>query len=146
MAAGLVAVREESLHAGRGESIPSKIGNLGDNISMSTTDRAMMLGIRHRCGQELQYWIPTHLVAPIIADLHDHEVHGLAGWMEEEGMLGGSQEAQPVDLVAHLRKQLAPRNIAFIDVENDASACPSCGGLIPWIDAVAQYVASQNDY
>ena len=112
---------------------------------MSATDRAMMLGIRHRCGQELQFWIPAYLVAPLIEDLSDLEVQGLAGWMSEEGMLPPEGAAHPENLVEHLRDQLAPRNIAFIDVEKDVSACPSCGGLIPWVEAVSQYVASQND-
>lgn len=111
---------------------------------MSTTDRAMMLGIRHRCGQEVQFWIPTYLVASIIGDLHDNEVLGLAGWMEEEGMLPEGSAAQPADLLAHLRRQLAPRSIAFIDVEHDASVCPSCGALLPWIDAVTEYVAGKR--
>lgn len=104
----------------------------------------MMLGIRHRCGQELQFWIPAYLVAPIIEDLPGLEVEGLAGWMAEEGMLPPAEGPQPYDLVGHLRDELAPRNIAFVDVENDVSACPSCGGLIPWVEAVSQYVASQN--
>ena len=108
---------------------------------MSTTDRAMMLGIRHRCGQEIQFWIPAYLVAPIIGDLHDHEVEGLSAWMEDQGMLAGDD--RPDNLVEHLRQQLAPRQVAFIDVEKDASACPSCGSLLPWVDAVSEYVAGQ---
>ncbi len=112
---------------------------------MSSTDRAMMLGIRHRCGQQLQFWIPIYLVAPIVAELSGHEVGALSGWMQEEGMLPSPTEPQPLNLIEHLKEQLAPRDIAFIDVENDASACPRCGGLIPWVDAVGQYVASQND-
>jgi hypothetical protein len=105
----------------------------------------MMLGIRHRCGQELQFWIPAYLVAPLIEDLSDLEVQGLAGWMAEEGMLPPEEAPQPDDLVGHLRDQLAPRNVALIDVEKDVSACPTCGGLIPWVEAVSQYVASQNE-
>lgn len=112
---------------------------------MSATDRAMMLGIRHRCGQELQFWIPAYLVASIIEDLSGVEVEGLAGWMAEEGMLPPADALQPDNLVEHLRDQLAPRNIALIDVESDASACPSCGGLIPWVEAVGWYVASQKE-
>jgi hypothetical protein len=112
---------------------------------MSATDRAMMLGVRHRCGQEVQFWIPAYLVAPIIGDLQHADVQGLAGWMEEEGMLPAEPAAQPDDLIEHLRRQLEPRNVAFIDVEKDASACPACGGLIPWVEAVTEYVASQND-
>jgi hypothetical protein len=104
----------------------------------------MMLGIRHRCGQEVQFWIPAYLVAPIIGDLHENEVLGLAGWMEEEGMLAGDAAVQPGNLLEHLRRQLEPRSIAFIDVENDASVCPSCGALLPWIDAVTQYVAGRQ--
>ncbi len=112
---------------------------------MSATDRAMMLGIRHRCGQELQFWIPAYLVAPIIEDLSGVEVEGLAGWMAEEGMLPPEGAPPPDNLVDHLRDQLAPRNVALIDVETDASACPSCGGLIPWVEAVSRYVASQRE-
>jgi hypothetical protein len=119
-------------------------GKVRDNISMSTTDRAMMLGIRHRCGQEVQFWIPTYLVAPIIGDLHENEVLGLAGWMEEEGMLPEGAAAGPADLVAHLRSQMAPRSVSFIDVEHDASVCPSCGALLPWIDMVTEYVAGKR--
>jgi len=99
-----------------------------------------MLGIRHRCGQEVQFWIPTYLVASIIGDLDESEVLGLAGWMEEEGMLPSDEASQPENLIEHLRRQLAPRSVAFIDVEHDASVCPSCGALLPWIDAVTQYV------
>ena len=103
-----------------------------------------MLGIRHRCGQEIQFWIPAYLVAPIIGDLHEEEVSGLAGWMEEEGMLPDDAAAQSGDLLEHLRRQLAPRSVALIDVEHDASVCPSCGTLLPWIDAVTQYVAGRR--
>ncbi len=102
-----------------------------------------MLGIRHRCGQEIQFWIPAYLVAPIVGDLHEHEVEGLASWMEDQGMLTG-EEGQPDNLIEHLRRQLAPRHVAFIDVEEDASVCPSCGALLPWIDAVTEYVAGQS--
>ncbi|HEX2052523.1 MAG TPA: hypothetical protein VHJ78_02195 [Actinomycetota bacterium] len=114
---------------------------------MSTTDRAMMLGIRHRCGQEIQFWIPAYLVAPMLGDLHDLEVESLASWMDDQGML--SPEApEPDNLVEHLRTQLAPRHVAFVDVEKDASVCPSCGSLIPWVDAVTEYVAgrARGDY
>ena len=101
-----------------------------------------MLGIRHRCGQEIQFWIPAYLVASIIGDLHNDEVEGLATWMEEQGMLPADEQV-PDNLVEHLRRQLEPRQVAFIDVENDASVCPSCGALLPWIDAVTEYVAGQ---
>lgn len=109
---------------------------------MSTTDRAMMLGIRHRCGQEIQFWIPAYLVQPMLADVTGLEVEGLASWMEEQGMLT-SDSPPPENLVEHLRNQLAPRQVAFVDVEKDASVCPACGSLIPWIDAVTEYVSGR---
>lgn len=108
---------------------------------MTSTDRAMMLGIRHRCGQEINFWIPAYLVQPIIGDLREHEVEGLASWMEDQGMMPA--DGPPADLVAHLRSQLAPRDVAFIDVERDPSLCPACGTLLPWIDAVSEYVTGQ---
>lgn len=104
-----------------------------------------MLGIRHRCGQVLQFWIPAYLVAPLIEDLSGLEVGGLAEWMSDEGMLPPDGAPQPDDLLEHLRNELEPRNVALIDVEKDVAACPACGGLIPWVEAVSQYVASQNE-
>lgn len=109
---------------------------------MSITERAMMLEMRHRCGQQIHFWIPASLVAPIIGDLQEVDVQALSGWMIEEGMLSPAE--QPDDLMAHLRRELAPRNIALIDVENDASVCPYCGTLLPWLEAVTEYVVGRN--
>lgn len=127
---------------GPGGGLPPKKAELRENVYMSTTDRAMMLGIRHRCGQEIQFWIPAYLIASIIGDMYEEEVEGLSTWMEEQGMLHG--DAQPENLVEHLRQHLVPRNVGFIDVEKDPSVCPSCGGLLPWIDAVTEYIAGQS--
>ena len=101
----------------------------------------MMLGIRHKCGQEIQFWIPITLVAPIIGDVDDSEIMGLAGWMEEQGFAAGEEAIQesPDALVEQLKQELAPRDVAFIHVEKDSSVCPGCGSLIQWLDAVAQY-------
>ncbi|MGQ0678100.1 MAG: hypothetical protein ACT4OM_00310 [Actinomycetota bacterium] len=106
---------------------------------MSYSDQAMMLGIRHKCGQEVQFWIPIHLIEAIIGDVSEDEVTGLAGWMQEQGLLDGEAPASPELLVEQLRRELAPRQVAFIDVESDASACPACGSMIQWLDAVAEF-------
>lgn len=106
---------------------------------MSYDEKAIMLGIRHKCGQELQFWIPIHLVAPIIGEVDDSEVTGLAGWMAEQGLLAGEEPASPDVLVRQLKQELAPRRIAFINVAEDPSVCPSCGSMIQWLDAVAEY-------
>ncbi|HYR63450.1 MAG TPA: hypothetical protein VET24_12575 [Actinomycetota bacterium] len=107
---------------------------------MPDTGRAIMLGIRHRCGQEVQFWIPAELVATIADRLNQAtQALGLAEWMEDEGLLEGLDEAPPEILVERLRSELAPRGIGFIDVDRDASVCPSCGALLRWLDILADY-------
>ena len=107
---------------------------------MPETGRAIMLGIRHRCGQEVQFWIPADLVTAIARRLdQETEALGLAEWMEGEGILDGLEEAPSDALVQRLRTELAPRGVAFIDVEQDASICPSCGGMLRWLDILADY-------
>src|SRR5256714_15504285 len=76
---------------------------------MPETDRAIMLGIRHRCGQEVQFWIPAELVAAIARRLDEStQALGLAQWMEGEGLLPDIEEAPPEGLVERLRTELAP--------------------------------------
>jgi uncharacterized protein (UPF0212 family) len=41
--------------------------------------------------------------------------------------------------VDRLRAELAPRGIAFIDVDRDSSVCPTCGALLRWLDILADY-------
>lgn len=104
-----------------------------------------MLGIRHRCGQEVQFWIPAELVVSIAQTLDAQtQSLGLAEWMEDEGFLDGLDEAPSEALVARLRTELAPRGIAFIDVDKDPSVCPSCGGLLRWLEILAEY-AQRSD-
>ena len=107
---------------------------------MPETDRAIMLGIRHRCGQEIQFWIPADLVTAIARRLDEtSQALGLAQWMEGEGLLADLGEAPPEVLVDRLRAELAPRGIGFIDVDRDASVCPTCGALLRWLDILADY-------
>lgn len=107
---------------------------------MPETGRAIMLGIRHRCGQEVQFWIPADLVTSIAERLDEAtQALGLAEWMQDEGLLAGYDEAPPEVLVERLRTELAPRGIGFIDVDRDASVCPSCGALLRWLDILADY-------
>ncbi len=107
---------------------------------MPDTGRAIMLGIRHRCGQEVQFWIPADLVGPIAERLDgETEVLGLAEWMHDEGILEGVDEAPSEVLVERLRDELGPRGVAFIDVERDKSVCPTCGGMLRWLDILAEY-------
>ena len=107
---------------------------------MPDTGRAIMLGIRHRCGQEVQFWIPADLVAVIARRLDEQtEALGLAEWMQEEGILDGIDEAPSDALVQRLRTELAPRGVHFIDVEQDPSICPSCGSLLRWLDILSDY-------
>lgn len=97
--------------------------------------RAIMLGIRHRCGQEIQFWIPADLVAAIAHHLDEQtETVGLADWMRDEGILEGFEEPPGEDLVDRLKEELSPRGIAFINVDTDISSCPACGGLLRWLD------------
>jgi hypothetical protein len=107
---------------------------------MPDTGRAIMLGIRHRCGQEVQFWIPAELVAPIAERLDENDqALGLAEWMQDEGLLAGLEEAPPDVLVERLRDELVPRGVAFIDVDRDVSMCPTCGALLRWLDILADY-------
>jgi hypothetical protein len=107
---------------------------------MPETGRAIMLGIRHRCGQEVQFWIPAELVAAIAQRLDENtQALGLSEWMVEEGLLEGLEEAPPEILVDRLRSELAPRGIAFIDVDKDPSVCPACGSLLRWLDILVDY-------
>lgn len=98
-----------------------------------------MLGIRHRCGQEIQFWIPVHLVAPLIGDVDESEIVALAGWMHEQGFLDDQEPENPEALVEQLKSQLAPQQVAFIHVERDPAVCPGCGSLVQWLDAVTEY-------
>ena len=76
---------------------------------MPDTGRAIMLGIRHRCGQEVQFWIPADLVGMIARRLDEEtEALGLAEWMQEEGILDDVEEAPSEALVQRLRTELAP--------------------------------------
>jgi hypothetical protein len=107
---------------------------------MDQTARAIMLGIRHRCGQEIQFWIPADLVA-IQAERLDEEVGslGLTEWMQDEGILDPEEELPQDLLVERLRTNLTPRGVAFIHVDTDASMCPTCGGLLRWLDILTDY-------
>lgn len=119
-------------------------GNVRDNGAVAYSDQAMMLGIRHKCGQELQFWIPLHLVVAIIGTVEESEVTGLAGWMNQQGLLRDVEPESSEALVEQLKEELAPRDIVFINVEQDSSECPRCGGLIQWLDAVTQYAQGQR--
>ena len=113
---------------------------------MPDTSRAIMLGIRHRCGQEVQFWIPAELVAAIAERLDEKtQTLGLAEWMQDEGLLQDMDEAQSEELVERLRGELGPRGIAFIHVDRDASVCPSCGALLRWLDILTDYVHQTRD-
>lgn len=97
-----------------------------------------MIGIRHRCGQIIQFWIPASWVLPVLERSLALETEDLGNWMAEKGWLQDDEIEQPQDLVGHLRKQLEPRGVAFIDVQQDESVCPSCSRLVPWTDVVAE--------
>jgi hypothetical protein len=105
-----------------------------------------MLGIRHRCGQEVQFWIPADVVAPIAERLDGKtEGLGLAEWMEGEGILDTPDEAPTEVLVERLRSELGPRGIAFIDVDKDPSVCPTCGAMLRWLDILSEYAGRSQD-
>src|SRR3981081_2231319 len=107
---------------------------------MPETDRAIILGIRHPSGQAGRLWSPAELVPTIARRLDEStEALGLAQWMEGEGLLADLDEAPPEVLVERLREELAPRGIAFIDVDRDPSVCPTCGALLRWLDILADY-------
>jgi hypothetical protein len=114
---------------------------------MEEADRAVMLGIRHRCGQEVQFWIPAHVIASLVPSLGDPETRGLTSWMREEGLLDREPEAPvpPQELMGQLKSGLGERDVALIDVEKDTSVCPSCGALIPWLDALVEYARGQEN-
>lgn len=99
-----------------------------------------MLGVRHRCGQEIQFWIPADLVS-VQAERLDSRVEslGLTQWMQDEGILAGDEHLPQEDLIERLRHELSPRGIAFIDVDKDISECPSCGSLLRWLDILNDY-------
>lgn len=101
-----------------------------------------MIGIRHRCGQVIQFWIPASWVLPVLEQSLTLEAEDLERWMAGNGWLPDGESEQTPDLVEHLREQLAPRGVAFIDVQKDASVCPTCGGLVPWVDVVAVLAGS----
>ncbi|GAC1361566.1 MAG: hypothetical protein NVSMB32_00740 [Actinomycetota bacterium] len=107
---------------------------------MAETGRAIMLGIRHRCGQEIQFWIPAELVEAIAQRLDEQtETLGLAEWMRDEGILHPADDLPPEALVERLRTELAPRDIHLIHVDQDESSCPSCGALLRWLDILVDY-------
>lgn len=107
---------------------------------MDANARAVMLGIRHRCGQEVQFWIPADLI-PAQAERLDEEIGvlGLTEWMQDEGLLGDEEELPQEVLVERLRDTLAPRGVAFIHVDREPSLCPGCGALLRWLDIVTGY-------
>src|SRR2546421_103722 len=91
---------------------------------MPETDRAIMLGIRHRCGQEIQFWIPAELVTAIARRLDEtSQALGLAQWMEGEGLLADLDEAPPEVLVDRLRAELAPPVLGGARSERFLAAC-----------------------
>src|ERR1700730_13476807 len=99
-----------------------------------------MLGIRHRCGQEVQFSIPAELVVAIARRLDEStQALGLAQWMEGEGLLAELDEAPAEVLVDRLRAELAPTGMAVIDSDPDASVCPTCGALVRWLAILADY-------
>ncbi len=106
-----------------------------------------MLGIRHRCGQEVQFWIPAHLIASIVPALGDPQTLGLSSWMREEGLLDDEEEeapGPPQELIGQLKTGLSRRRVALIDVEKDSSICPACGVLLPWLDVLVEYAEGRN--
>lgn len=117
-----------------------------DDVPAPEASRAIMLGIRHRCGQEIQFWIPAELVGTIAHRLDQQaETLGLAEWMRDEGILKDYDESSPEVLVERLRDELSPRGIAFIHVDQDISACPSCGGMMRWLDILVDAAKGGRD-
>lgn len=107
---------------------------------MDDAARAIMLGVRHRCGQEIQFWIPADLVWEQAERLDQRvESLGLTQWMQDEGILAGDEQLPQEDLIERLRDELGPRGVAFIDVDKDISECPSCGSLLRWLDILNDY-------
>lgn len=107
--------------------------------------RAIMLGIRHRCGQEIQFWIPAELVGTIAQHLDEQvETMGLADWMRDQGILREVDEPPTEVLVDRLRSELAPRGVAFIHVDRDVSTCPLCGTMLRWLDILVEVAKSSR--
>lgn len=107
---------------------------------MDDAARAIMLGVRHRCGQEIQFWIPADLVWAQAERLDQRvESLGLTQWMQDEGILAGDEQLPQEELIERLRDELGPRGVAFIDVDKDISECPSCGSLLRWLDILNDY-------
>lgn len=107
---------------------------------MAEPGRAIMLGIRHRCGQEIQFWIPADLVDTIAGQLDARtETQGLAEWMRDEGILPEGDDLPAEVLVERLRAEFIPRQVHLINVETDESVCPSCGALLRWLDILVDY-------
>lgn len=101
-----------------------------------------MIGIRHRCGQIIQFWIPASWVLPVLERSLTLETEDLGSWMTGKGWLADDGDEQPENLVERLKEQLAPRGVAFIDVQKDESVCPTCENLVPWVDVVAELAGS----
>lgn len=110
--------------------------------AVTESRKAVMIGIRHRCGQIIQFWIPASWVLPVLERSLTLETEDLGSWMAGKGWLAGDEDEQPENLVEHLKEQLAPRGVAFIDVQKDESVCPTCDDLVPWVDVVAELGAS----
>lgn len=104
---------------------------------VTETERAIMLGIRHRGGREVQFWIPAPIIASIVPAPGDPRTPGLSSWMREEGLLDDEAEAPipPGARRSSLKTGLGRQGVALIDVERDSSICPSCGALLPWLNA-----------
>ncbi len=98
--------------------------------------KSVMIGIRHRCGQIIQFWIPASWVLPVLERSLTLETEDLGSWMTGKGWL--AEDEQPENLVEHLKEQLVPQGVAFIDVQKDEAVCPTCGNLVPWVDVVAE--------
>lgn len=111
---------------------------------MTPSRKSVMIGIRHRCGQIIQFWIPADWILPVLERSHTLEAEDLGAWMAEQGWMPDPAEEQPPDLVEHLREQLTPRGVVFIDVEKDESVCPRCSSLLRWVDVVADLAAGSR--
>lgn len=112
-------------------------------VAVTESGKSVMIGIRHRCGQIIQFWIPASWVLPVLERSLTLEAEDLGSWMAAKGWLAAEDEAeQPENLVEHLREQLAPQGVAFIDVQKDESVCPACASLVPWVDVVAELAGS----
>lgn len=110
--------------------------------AMTDAGKSVMIGIRHRCGQIMQFWIPASWVLPVLERSLSLQTEDLGSWMAAKGWLPDEEADRPHDLVEHLKEQLAPRGVAFIDVQQDESVCPGCSELVPWVDVVADLAGS----